>query len=746
MASTQSAFYVSTKGNDSWSGTLAAPNAARTDGPFASLEKARAAMEASESVKTTYLRGGLYRLDQTLELDAGDAGQSWLAYAGEKPVITGGTAVSGWTIQPGGSYAAKTTASGLDVSLVNNANPSAPIRLLPSVADYDAAAPTTSGWHLADPTGLNGTTQFHFQPGDLLPGKAQAGMHIHVISNARWQDTLTTIKSIDWTTRTITVNDPVAYGIDAGTTWQIVADPAGISKMTGSFAWRASDGALIYRPKGSFLPVSQTVEVAKLETLIHANDADGLKISGLTFINTKTGYEAAIRLDETDDAVISGNKFTAVGEAVRLNWGSDNVSIAGNSISSTGYHAIEIIHSDGAAVTGNTISDVGVIKKDGSAVFLGASSDTLIDRNVISEVGRAGVSISSWGTEASTDNVVSNNVISGTARETADTGAIYLYSGPAGQVDLKTLITANKITDIRGLAVRDGVLGPSLNTMGINLDDGVSGVTISRNLIIDAPMAAVSIHGGSANVIDNNIAILPDSAVYNAGGTLFTGSDIMYWNGDLNFATQANWFTARKSKITVDAWADNPGTPGAHFQVLVDGVKIGEGTTTATSAATAKSFSFSPMLTAGVAHTVTVRYDNDAEVGGLDRNLHVKSINVNGQVINSQPTGAFIAVQPSDMADGTSTQPDGNVVTHNIISTEGYNVPQILNLGATDPFHIYDHNILDNVTPANIPGFAADTHSLQSDPHFANAEAGNYHLLFTTPAWGMGYAESSWVW
>jgi hypothetical protein len=33
--------YVSPDGNDAWSGTLAAPNAARTDGPFASLERAR---------------------------------------------------------------------------------------------------------------------------------------------------------------------------------------------------------------------------------------------------------------------------------------------------------------------------------------------------------------------------------------------------------------------------------------------------------------------------------------------------------------------------------------------------------------------------------------------------------------------------------------------------------------------------------------------------------------------------------
>ena len=43
-AETQADFYVSTGGSDSWSGTLAAPNAQRSDGPFATLERARDAV------------------------------------------------------------------------------------------------------------------------------------------------------------------------------------------------------------------------------------------------------------------------------------------------------------------------------------------------------------------------------------------------------------------------------------------------------------------------------------------------------------------------------------------------------------------------------------------------------------------------------------------------------------------------------------------------------------------------------
>ena len=34
----QATFFVATKGNDGWSGKLAEPNGAKTDGPFATLE------------------------------------------------------------------------------------------------------------------------------------------------------------------------------------------------------------------------------------------------------------------------------------------------------------------------------------------------------------------------------------------------------------------------------------------------------------------------------------------------------------------------------------------------------------------------------------------------------------------------------------------------------------------------------------------------------------------------------------
>ena len=61
----EATFYVATDGSDSWSGRLPAPNADRSDGPFATLEKARDAIRRMERTgrKTplvTMVRGGKY--------------------------------------------------------------------------------------------------------------------------------------------------------------------------------------------------------------------------------------------------------------------------------------------------------------------------------------------------------------------------------------------------------------------------------------------------------------------------------------------------------------------------------------------------------------------------------------------------------------------------------------------------------------------------------------------------------------
>lgn len=99
--------YVAPNGNDAWSGKRAAPNVTKTDGPFASLGRARdAAREMKKNAGAPRpilidVRGGTYSLKEPLRLGPGDSGEkdAPIIYAGrrgEKAVISGGIAIRGW--------------------------------------------------------------------------------------------------------------------------------------------------------------------------------------------------------------------------------------------------------------------------------------------------------------------------------------------------------------------------------------------------------------------------------------------------------------------------------------------------------------------------------------------------------------------------------------------------------------------------------------------------------------------------
>ncbi|MBU3011332.1 right-handed parallel beta-helix repeat-containing protein [Polaribacter vadi] len=98
-------FFVSTQGSDNWSGTLAEPNATKTDGPFATLEKAKNAVRDFKKGKSkdilVYIKGGVYQLNKTIVFDLKDSAEdnytiTYAAYPGEKPVFSSGQEIKGW--------------------------------------------------------------------------------------------------------------------------------------------------------------------------------------------------------------------------------------------------------------------------------------------------------------------------------------------------------------------------------------------------------------------------------------------------------------------------------------------------------------------------------------------------------------------------------------------------------------------------------------------------------------------------
>lgn len=118
-------FYIAENGNDAWSGRLAAPNDAGTDGPLASLEGARDAIRRMKTTSaltkpvTVLLRGGTYRTLKPVEflpVDSGDrdAPITYAAYSAEKPVISGGIRITDWKEGKDGIWTAEIPVAGED--------------------------------------------------------------------------------------------------------------------------------------------------------------------------------------------------------------------------------------------------------------------------------------------------------------------------------------------------------------------------------------------------------------------------------------------------------------------------------------------------------------------------------------------------------------------------------------------------------------------------------------------------------
>jgi hypothetical protein len=128
-------FYVATNGNDGWSGRLAEPNAAKTDGPFATMARARDGVRETRKREdglkkdiVVLIRGGVYRLAAPIAFSSEDSGTSahsvtYAAYPGERPVLSGGQVIGGWKRGEGKLWTASVTKAPAEAGTTNMKTP-----------------------------------------------------------------------------------------------------------------------------------------------------------------------------------------------------------------------------------------------------------------------------------------------------------------------------------------------------------------------------------------------------------------------------------------------------------------------------------------------------------------------------------------------------------------------------------------------------------------------------------------------
>jgi parallel beta-helix repeat protein len=266
--------------------------------------------------------------------------------------------------------------------------------------------------------------------------------------------------------------------------------------------------------------------------LFKVRNAQRVMVSGLII---RGEAPVLMSIDHSSDCVILRNTFVKGGTAILLDHARGN-AVWQNLVLSTSGSGIELRdQSDNNTIADNVVDGAAAPETQGGGIFLHGVSGNWITHNLVQNTNGFGIGIANW--DAATinlTNVVDYNAIRNTATTATDSGAIYVL-GRSG-VSTRTLITGNVI---------DKVGSPQHHSVGIYLDDSTGGTLVSGNVVRNPGSDAIQIHGGSDNVIENNLLDLgaerPAAALFQAApqdtspnnaqtGNSFTGNVIITGN------------------------------------------------------------------------------------------------------------------------------------------------------------------------------------------------------------------------
>jgi hypothetical protein len=247
--------------------------------------------------------------------------------------------------------------------------------------------------------------------------------------------------------------------------------------------------------------------------------------------NCYQGGTAAIDLGAADDsetwsyyppdglasAVLDGGSTSAttgVACAFAANAAS-NLTFIGLEFQRLQYSAIYANASPNLVASDNTIHDLTVAVFNVGGVALHASSGTTVKNNYIHDVAYMGVG--AWGGGMSnttiTGNVILNSCMApaqpgGDDQDGGDCGAIYTWD--ESHVSTNIVISNNYVRDVNVSSNGKGDYDGCCAT-GIYVDDGMSNVTASGNVVTGIKSQCFVIHGGNDNTYMDNVCDLDDS-------------------------------------------------------------------------------------------------------------------------------------------------------------------------------------------------------------------------------------------
>ena len=487
VSSINADFYVSPTGDNSWSGTLAAPNKDKTDGPFATIKRAKTAVselklkiyKPKEKAVDPRFRGsphkygkgkdvvvlireGNYKIENTLVFSSIDGGErvetnlptgafeyhklkdhfvTYAAYPGEQPVIIGGSEIERWNKEGSGIWSSKIDIEKMDELFINDERQTL-ARYPNSGALSMAEQPTDPYW-------------FKYKKGDVNNWNGIENGRVRM--KVRWTSQNVGISNVD-------ENKQIVY-LDEETKDMLYVPPLyyienveALLDTGGEYYFNSEEGILKVIPKSEIEDMNNAlVIIPKISELIKVkgtpeNPVRNLRFYGLKFAITAPGGESTINLTYAKNCELLNNKITNVsGHAIFIGLGCYNNLISWNEIDNV-KKGVGIINSGSPHPamwedinSDNVISynKVENMQLQSGGIATNNAIRSVISNNYVSGTYSYGITVGSWpNVEESIDgsHLVEYNNVSFTNQGRDDEGGMAVYGMSRGSIVRNNLI------------------------------------------------------------------------------------------------------------------------------------------------------------------------------------------------------------------------------------------------------------------------------------------------------------------
>ena len=539
-----SGLYVATNGNDDWSGRLAEPNAAGTDGPFATLvrarDEARRQRAAGQPVKVV-VRGGTYFLESPFVLEPEDSGTKerpalFAACPGEKPVFSGGRRITGWRQGPGKLWqielpqvkAGQWYFRQLFVDGKRRGRARSPNEGYHRIVQLIPGPPDPRAKPIA-------RDRFVFAAGDLEPWERLGDVNVVLMHS--WETSIHPVKSVNTDTHTVEFTAPMREWWSIGY-WEpeqryYVENAFELLDEPGEWYLNRETGVLSYWPlPGESMDDTEFIAPVLNELVRFAGDADAgrfvehVSLRGLSFQHSdwildpsgNSSTQAAVNVpgavmaDGAIQCALNDCEVAHVGTyGIWFRRGCKDCRIQRNRVHDLGaggvrvgeasMAATDVAESSRVVVDNNHIFDGGHVYAAGVGIWVAQSSHNQISHNDIHDFLYSGISVGwNWGVQKNRThhNVIELNHVHDLVHGTlSDAGLIYCLGVSPGSV-----IRNNVFHDMWPYS------RPALG-WGIYLDARCGNYTIENNLVYNTLSGGLMFNnGGHAHTIRNNIFAL----------------------------------------------------------------------------------------------------------------------------------------------------------------------------------------------------------------------------------------------